>query len=98
MTTANCTRCNATATGGTLEEATLLLNHAVGLSRGIPCGDNYNCVVEITVDVVPDTIAPESSTQEETPIPETPKENDQNDSPIDTVSEKPSRKKSKFSY
>jgi len=57
MTTAKCQRCGASATGGTLEEATLLLNHAVGLSRGIPCGDNYNCVEEITVDVVPDTIA-----------------------------------------
>jgi len=61
MTTANCTRCNATANGGTFEEASLLLNHAVGLSRGIPCGDNYNCVVEV-VDIVQ-----ESTTQDETP-------------------------------
>jgi len=62
MTTAKCQRCGATANAGTFEGASLLLNHAVGLSRGIPCGDNYNCVVEVV-----DTIIQESTTQEETP-------------------------------
>ena len=47
MTTANCTNCGATATGTTFTEASAILNHAIGLSRGIMCGDNYNCVVEV---------------------------------------------------
>jgi len=57
MTTAKCNRCGASADAGTFEEASLLLNHAVGLSRGIPCGDNYNSVVEVVVENTPDTIA-----------------------------------------
>jgi len=105
MTTAKCQRCGASATGGTLEEATLLLNHAVGLSRGIPCGDNYNCVEEI----VTDTIVPESSTQEETPKVDIPepvsseasyqKVEGKSNENVEFDESKQSRKKSKkFSY
>lgn len=47
MTEANCTRCGASATGNSFEDASAKINHAIGLSRNIPCGDNYNCVVEV---------------------------------------------------
>lgn len=30
-----------------MEDARDTMNHAVGLSRGIKCGDNYNCIQEI---------------------------------------------------
>lgn len=66
MTLAKCTRCGASSIGGTFEEASLLIDHAVGLSRGIPCGDNYNCVEEIK-DTVVEPIVPESTTKEESP-------------------------------
>jgi len=82
-----------------MEQARSIMNHAVGRSRGIKCGDNYNCIEELIVK--------ESTTQEEAPIPETPEpvpepipETLTNKS-IDTVEEtaKQSRKKSKkFSY
>ena len=78
MTIAKCNRCGATATAGTFEAASLLLNHAVGLSRGIPCGDNYNSVIEvvepIVEKVVNDTIKTEPAKVEiSEPTPETPK-------------------------
>lgn len=47
MVTAKCNRCLGSATAETFEEARNNINHAVGLSRGIKCGDNYNFVVEI---------------------------------------------------
>ena len=47
MVIAHCTRCLGKAQGKTFEEASCKINHAVSLSRGIPCGDNYNCVVEV---------------------------------------------------
>ena len=101
MVDIRCYKCGGKSSGDTLEDARSKLNHAVGKSRGIKCGDNYNCIEEVK-DTVVDTTVPESSTQEaDAPIPETPKDNDQNDSPIDTVEEKPSKlskKKSKFSY
>lgn len=49
MATAKCLRCDATATADTFEQARKLLNHAIGLGRGIKCGDNYNSVVEVDV-------------------------------------------------
>lgn len=36
-----------------MELARSIMNHAVGLSRGIKCGDNYNCIEEI-VDKIKD--------------------------------------------
>ena len=47
MAEAKCMRCDATATADTFEQARKLLNHAIGLGRGINCGDNYNRVVEV---------------------------------------------------
>lgn len=47
MVTAHCTRCLGKAQGKSFEEASEKINHAVSLSRGIPCGDNYNCVEEV---------------------------------------------------
>ena len=110
MVNIRCYKCGGKASGDTFEDARKNLNHAVGLSRGIKCGDNYNCVEEI-VDKIkdPKALKPTETPKVETPepvptpepIPETIPENDQNDSPIDTVEEsaKPSKKKSKkFSY
>ena len=47
MTTAKCSQCGGSAIADTYDEARQLINHAVGLSRGIKCGDNYNLVQEI---------------------------------------------------
>ena len=47
MTQAKCMRCGASAKADTYEQAQKLINHAVGRSRGIKCGNNYNMVVEI---------------------------------------------------
>jgi len=57
MVIAHCTRCLGKAQGDTFEEASAKINHAVSLSRGIPCGDNYNCVEELK----------DKSTKSETP-------------------------------
>ena len=46
MVTAKCTRCLGSATGNSFDEASSKINHAVARSRGIKCGDNFNCVVE----------------------------------------------------
>ena len=51
MSQAKCTRCHATATADTFEEASQKLDHAIGLGRGIKCGDNYNKVVEIEIKI-----------------------------------------------
>ncbi len=45
MTEAKCTRCGGTASGDSFDDARAAINHAPGLSRGIKCGDNCNCVV-----------------------------------------------------
>jgi len=50
MVTAKCIRCGGTAIGSTFTEASAKINHAVGLSRGIKCGDNWNKVQEIKDD------------------------------------------------
>jgi len=47
MVTAKCNKCGGSAEGKTMQEARDRLNHAVGKSRGIKCGDNYGYVVEI---------------------------------------------------
>ncbi len=47
LTLAKCTKCGGKATGDSFEDARSKINHAVGLSRGIKCGDNYNRVEEI---------------------------------------------------
>lgn len=47
MAKAKCFRCGASATAETFEQARKQLNHSVGLSRGIKCGDTYGRVQEI---------------------------------------------------
>ena len=47
MAKAKCFKCGATALADTFEQARKKLNHAVGMSRGIKCGDNYGKVKEI---------------------------------------------------
>jgi outer membrane biosynthesis protein TonB len=47
MVTAKCNRCHGSADGKTMQEARSKINHAQGKSRGIPCGNSYNCVVEV---------------------------------------------------
>ena len=48
MAKALCRRCKGTAEGSTFEEASSKINHAVGLSRSIPCGASYGCVVDVS--------------------------------------------------
>ena len=50
MVTAKCMRCGGAAIGSTFTEASAKINHAVGLSRGIKCGNNYNKVQEVKED------------------------------------------------
>lgn len=64
MITAKCDKCFGSATGDTFEQASSKINHAVGLSRGIKCGDNYNMVRQIE----------DSTPKKQTPKPEKPKE------------------------
>ena len=63
MTTAKCNKCGGSAIAETFELARKLINHAVGLSRGIKCGDSYNMVQEIKSFVkkisTPETPKPE---------------------------------------
>ncbi len=60
MAKALCRRCKGTAEGSTFEEASSKINHAVGLSRSIPCGASYGCVVDVS---------PKSTTAPKTPPP-----------------------------
>ena len=60
MAKALCRRCKGTAEGSTFEEASSKINHAVGLSRSIPCGASYGCVVDVS---------PKSTTPPKTPPP-----------------------------
>ena len=47
MVIAKCNRCLGSATGKSFDEASSNIDHSVGLTRSIPCGDNYNYVVEV---------------------------------------------------
>ena len=47
MAKAKCFHCGASAIGDTFEQARKKLDHAIGLSRGIKCGDSYGRVKEI---------------------------------------------------
>ena len=57
MVIAHCTRCLGKAQGETFEVASSKINHAVSLSRGIPCGDNYNCVEEVKDESTKEKVA-----------------------------------------
>ena len=79
MITAKCNRCGGTALGNSFEEASQKINHAVGLGRGIKCGDNYNqvCKIEDSTPTVtkPEVSKPKESTgrPQESPVEEKPK-------------------------
>jgi len=47
VTDIRCYKCGAKSTGDNMEDARSKMNHAIGRSRGIKCGDNYNCIEEI---------------------------------------------------
>ena len=71
LSKAKCNKCGGNATADTYEQARKLINHAVGLSRGIKCGDNYNAVQEIKSEGVVTVKKPETLKQKketETPI------------------------------
>jgi len=80
LSQAKCTRCHATATGDTFEQASQKLNHAIGLGRGIKCGASYDKVVEIKSQ----TLNPTTEKKIETP-----KE------PIESKSEEPEQETKK---
>ena len=89
MITAKCIKCGGSATGDTFEEASSKINHAVGMSRGIKCGANYNCVSQVddstpkTQDGIPSRIQKEVTHLE-------PKES----IPVEKPKESPSTKES----
>jgi len=61
LTKAKCNKCGGSAIAETFELARKLINHAVGLSRGIKCGDSYNMVQEIKSKLVAKkTLTPEA--------------------------------------
>ena len=47
MAKAKCFHCGATAIDETFEQARKKLDHSVGLSRGVKCGESYGRVKEI---------------------------------------------------
>jgi hypothetical protein len=81
MIIAKCNRCLATALGNTFVEASAKINHAVGLSRGVKCGNNYNQVYEVKepspkpdttiIEPIPVPVATPIAEPESTPVPET---------------------------
>ena len=77
MITAKCQRCEATAESDTFKNARQLIDHAVGRSRGIPCGDSYGAVIEIkdnTQKTKPQSTKPtETKPKTQTSKTETPK-------------------------
>lgn len=81
MATAECFKCGGSAIADTYEQARKLINHAVGMSRGIKCGDTYNFVQEIGKKIL-------------TPAPETPKVETNTKPEKKTTSEKSKTKKS----
>ena len=84
MTKAKCIKCGGSAIADTFELARKLINHAVGLSRGIKCGDNYNMVQEIKSKLVAKNIPKVTTQKSETTKPEKTK--------LSTSSEKPKEK------
>jgi len=84
LSKAKCNKCGGSAIADTYEQARAIINHAVGLSRGIKCGDSYNMVQEIKSEEVakktsipqipkPVVIQTPKPVVIQTPKPETPK-------------------------
>ena len=80
-------KCGGHAIADTYEEAKNLINHAVGLGRGIKCGDNYNMVQEIKSIVANNT---PKEVVKNIPKSETPKTTKSSEKPF--TSEKPKTK------
>ena len=73
LVTAKCIKCGGSAIADTFEKARQLINHAVALSRGIKCGDNYNMVQEIKSQGDAKKTHKAETTKDDTPKPETTK-------------------------
>jgi len=90
MSEAKCSKCGGSATGDTYDIARSNINHAVGMSRGIKCGDSYGCVTEVNPSPKPEI--PKQTTQIQKPIEtEIPKD----DSPVTKSEKQSTAKKSK---
>ena len=89
MSKAKCFRCGATATAATFEQASKQLDHSVGMSRGIKCGDNYNRVQEIKDPQKTNQSTPKTDVKTKIAEPQT----DSTESPV--TSEKVKEKKTK---
>lgn len=65
MVTAKCNRCLGSGTGETFKEASSKINHAVGLTRGVPCGPDFKRVIEVGASTKPKAkkTTPKSSTK-----------------------------------
>lgn len=71
MIQAKCNKCGGTAFGEDFAKASGNINHAVGLTRGIKCGANYNCVCQIE-DTTPKKPTPKTEKpKESTPVEKT---------------------------
>jgi len=55
MVQAKCSKCGGSGVADTFLQARKLINHAIGLSRGIKCGDNHNMVKEIKTNLTKNT-------------------------------------------
>jgi len=51
-----CYKCGAKSSGDSMEDARSKMDHSIGRSRGIKCGDNYNCIEEIQPKSIPVTV------------------------------------------
>lgn len=95
MSKAKCFRCGASATADTYEQARKELNHSIGLSRGIKCGDSYGRVQEIEKQTTQKT---KQSSPTETKIaePQTEDTNPKSTATSEKVKEKKKSKKDKY--
>jgi len=67
MSKAKCFKCGASAKADTFEKARALLDHSIGLSRSIKCGDGYGAVQEIKPSIPIKNIATLPVTKKEEP-------------------------------
>ena len=74
MATAKCFQCGATAQADTFEQARGMLDHAIGLARGIKCGNAYGAVEEIKPVIAQKIITTPAPINEEQKVTETEKE------------------------
>lgn len=95
MSKAKCFKCGGSAIADTFEEARRLINHAIGLSRGIKCGDAYGAVQEIgVIQQKVKTIATQTKKEEPKIIETIPQEVEPKTEKTKTTSKKPKAQKS----